>query len=214
VVGGGLAATAQWSQVSFSAQPDKRLLSVTAILALQIAAAWAPIGVAATSRDGQICLAMPPPALTPGTTVTLIQPDPPQSVLAATIDRPVLACARLERAMISGPYYLAHPTNSTVSDSGTLWVAFSGRLGTRTVGSGAIVVQLSAAYPNAQVRSCTSSEGLHLTVWSGTPLKSQRLWHEYYYLGYDVEASCDDRDAGDAAGSPAAASVTTLQRRR
>jgi hypothetical protein len=36
-------------------------------------------------------------------------------------------------------------------------------------------------------RLCTSNEGLHLTVWAGEPLKSKRLWHEYYYLGFDVE---------------------------
>ena len=64
-------------------------------------------------------------------------------------------------------------------------------------GSGAIVVQLSTAYPNAQVRSCTSREGVHLTAWAGAPLTSQRLWHQYYYLGYDVEPSCDGRDVGE-----------------
>ncbi len=80
------------------------------------------------------------------------------------------------------------------ADSGTVWVAISGGLETHRVGSGAIMVQLSSAYPNAQVRSCTSHEGLPLTVWAGTPLKSQRLWHRYYCLGYDVEASCVDRD--------------------
>ena len=173
---------------------------VTAISAMQIAAAGPPIGVAASSRDGQLCVAMPAPALAPGTTVTLIQPVPPQSVLVATIARSVASCERLERAMIPGPYYLAQGPGATVADSGTVWVALSGRLGTRRVASGTMVVQLSTPYPNAQVRSCTSHEGVHLTVWAGTPLKSQRLWHEYYYLGYDVEPSCDDRDVREPAG--------------
>lgn len=39
-------------------------------------------------------------------------------------------------------------------------------------------------------RSCTSSEGLHFTVWSGRPLTGTLLWHQYFYLGYDVEPSC------------------------
>jgi hypothetical protein len=42
--------------------------------------------------------------------------------------------------------------------------------------------------------ACTSSEGLHFIVWSGTPPRENRLWHRYYYLGYDVEPSCPDRD--------------------
>ncbi|MBU5636267.1 hypothetical protein KOM00_05925 [Geomonas sp. Red69] len=43
-------------------------------------------------------------------------------------------------------------------------------------------------------RSCTSNEGLHLTVWAGEDLKSKRQWHEYYYLGYDVVPSCKPAD--------------------
>jgi hypothetical protein len=39
-------------------------------------------------------------------------------------------------------------------------------------------------------RACTSSEGVHLTVWSGEALRTDRLWHYYYYLGYDVEPNC------------------------
>ena len=47
---------------------------------------------------------------------------------------------------------------------------------------------------DARVRSCTSIEGLHLTIWSGTPLTSTRLWHAYWYLGYDVEPNCQPAD--------------------
>ena len=46
-------------------------------------------------------------------------------------------------------------------------------------------------------RSCASSDGLHLTVWSGKPLEGRRRWHQYYYLGYDVEADCTAKDIGD-----------------
>ena len=35
-------------------------------------------------------------------------------------------------------------------------------------------------------------------MWEGVPLKSRRLWHEYYYLGFDVEPSCDDGDMDNA----------------
>jgi hypothetical protein len=135
------------------------LISVAAILAMQIAADGIPIGVAASSRDGQLCVAMPAPTLTPGTTVTLIQSAPQQSVLVATIGRAVPSCERLERAMIPGPYYLAQAAGPTAADSGTVWVALSGKVVTRRVGSDALLVQLGERYPNAQVRSCTSHEG-------------------------------------------------------
>jgi hypothetical protein len=51
-----------------------------------------------------------------------------------------------------------------------------------------------ADYPAARVRSCSSHEGLHLTLWSGEPLKSVRLWHSYWYLGFDVEPDCRHED--------------------
>ena len=41
---------------------------------------------------------------------------------------------------------------------------------------------------------CTSSEGVHLTAWRGVPLKSERLWHEYVYLGHDVEPTCTEAE--------------------
>lgn len=47
-----------------------------------------------------------------------------------------------------------------------------------------------------EFRACTSREGLHMSVWTGEPLKGQRRWRRYYYLGYDVEPSCEDRDFG------------------
>lgn len=170
---------------------------VTVVFSLQLAAPGGAIGVAVASQDKQICVAMPAPALTRGTTLTLIRPDDRQSVLMANVVRPVPACEPLEKALIPGPYYLAAPASVRGADSGTLWVAFSGKVPTHRLGSGAIVVRLSDAHPEVQIRSCTSNEGLHLTVWSGAQLTSQRLWHQYYYLGYDVEPSCDDREVGD-----------------
>lgn len=44
-------------------------------------------------------------------------------------------------------------------------------------------------------RSCTSSEGIHLTVWAPPgPLVGKRVWHAYYYLGYDTQPSCKPAD--------------------
>ncbi|HKQ76434.1 MAG TPA: hypothetical protein VJ810_22255 [Blastocatellia bacterium] len=46
-------------------------------------------------------------------------------------------------------------------------------------------------------RVCTSMEGLHMTVWSGTPLKGKRQWHRYFYLGWDVEPNCKDGEGDE-----------------
>lgn len=40
------------------------------------------------------------------------------------------------------------------------------------------------------LRTCTSSEGVHLTIWKGAAFQGKRRWHGYDYLGYDVTANC------------------------
>jgi len=37
---------------------------------------------------------------------------------------------------------------------------------------------------------CSSSEGIHFSVWSDMPWKGKKLWSSYYYLAYDLEPNC------------------------
>jgi len=41
-----------------------------------------------------------------------------------------------------------------------------------------------------QFTQCATSEGVSFRVWSGTPYQGVPIWSGYYYLGYDVEATC------------------------
>lgn len=43
-------------------------------------------------------------------------------------------------------------------------------------------------------RMCNSMEGLHPSVWTGTPGAGTRRWHRYIYLGYDMDPTCTDAD--------------------
>lgn len=43
-------------------------------------------------------------------------------------------------------------------------------------------------------RRCTGFEGTHFTVWTGKPLKGKRIWHSFYYVDYDTEPNCKDKD--------------------
>jgi hypothetical protein len=45
-------------------------------------------------------------------------------------------------------------------------------------------------------RQCASAEGLHLTVWSGEPLKGPVDWQRYVYLGMDLEVTCTETETG------------------
>ena len=165
---------------------------VTIALAAQIAAAAVQPGVADTLRDGRLCVAIPGPRLSPGAAVTLVQVHPPQSATVVRIALPIGMCDTLERATIAGRFYLVTPPANATLENGP-WIAIRGRLPVRQR-AGSVSIDLGTASHDAHVRSCTSTEGVHLTLWAGAPLKSTRLWRAYYYLGYDVEPSCDERD--------------------
>jgi hypothetical protein len=147
-------------------------------LVLQLASSDANVGVARVGEDGDLCVAMPKP-VTIGTSVTLVDPGAPRASLTASIAQPSPSCELLERGDVAGPYYRINRLSGT-PESGSIFVVFEG-----------------AIPRGVRVRSCTSHEGLHLTAWSGQPLKSRRLWHRYVYLGYDVEPSCQDADTRD-----------------
>lgn len=60
--------------------------------------------------------------------------------------------------------------------------------------SGKVSVDLNRDGVQETFRDCTSHEGVHLTIWSGEPLKGSKLWHAYFYLGYDTAPSCVQAD--------------------
>ncbi|HSW40428.1 MAG TPA: hypothetical protein VLL97_13145 [Acidobacteriota bacterium] len=132
------------------------------------------------------------PILTPGTIITLVTIDNPQQVsLAAIVDR-LTDSEIMAKHDVPAPYYAVTPTPA----SGVLpsiAVAIRGRFEVVRRGS-AVILQTGKAVNPIRVRSCASSEGLHFTLWAGEPLKGTRLWHMYYYLGYDVEPTCQPAD--------------------
>jgi hypothetical protein len=60
--------------------------------------------------------------------------------------------------------------------------------------SDSVYVQLYNPDRLLSFRVCTSGEGLHLTAWVGPPITGRRVWHRYYYLGYDVDPNCVQQD--------------------
>ncbi len=65
--------------------------------------------------------------------------------------------------------------------------------GVRVLGPGK--VDLDGDGRAERFASCASSEGLHLTAWSGAVGKSARLWHAYVYLGYDTSPTCTEAES-------------------
>ena len=164
------------------------MLIESMLLFAQLVGAQDVIGLALAGGPGDACVAMP---ATPGSVVTLVSPGSPQTTVTATVESSVASCGPKERSG-PGPYFRLRP-RVPVSEWLTVWVAFKGELASKATSGGRVSLGLSAAYPAVQVHECTSSEGVHYTVWAGEPLTSRPLWHKYYYLGYDTEPSCKER---------------------
>jgi hypothetical protein len=156
------------------------------------------IGVVATQKNGRPCLAIPAPDLPPGTRLALVWVP-----VAGATRQPQIRAARVtgrEGAPCDIPE-AAEPADGSyrvVISGGPL---AEGPYFAVLVGSGRLAVKGSTVSGDLDgdgvletFRVCTSTEGLHLTVWSGDPLKGTRRWHRYFSLGYDVEPSCEEPD--------------------
>src|SRR5437868_2016714 len=148
-------------------------------------------GVADT-RPARSCVALPGAPLAKGSPVVLVALGESQQVARATVAAQVASCEGIPEGNVDGPYYQLESDRALDQMMG-LAIAVAGEHTARIV-DGSARLALNTRYPNVRFRSCASSEGLHLTVWAGEPLKSARLWHVYWYLGYDVEPNCKPGD--------------------
>lgn len=108
------------------------------------------------------------------------------------------ACVGLWGAYGDADYIVTPVEGSFAEYSGGPAVALVGGTTAFIVEDTLLQVDLDADGQSETFRSCTSQEGLHLTLWDGDPLSSARIWHVYFYLGYDVEPSCVEADYAPA----------------
>ena len=149
-------------------------------------------GVVAT-HQGRSVLAMAAPRLAVGAKLTLVTPDPPQTTTVARVVRVLADDADMHmRTNSPGPYYEIASAEAGLTLP-QLAIAIAGEPSVRRIGT-TMSLHLNGGSPDVRARSCTSIEGLHLTLWAGEPLKGPRLWHLYYYVGYDMQPSCTPQD--------------------
>ena len=173
--------------------------SVAAGLSAQASDDQYPVGLAVAESDGLVCIGINASGLASGTPVTLLwvpprgAPGTAQVAVAEIRGRRRLPCnpagvengedvsyeAVVEKAPLTHgrPYFAG------------LWPP--GRL---AVDGGQATADLDGDGLQEEFETCTSREGLHLSVWSGNGPSRKRVWGRYYYLGYDVEPSCVGAD--------------------
>jgi hypothetical protein len=153
------------------------------------------IGVATVTSNRDACLTIKNRDLKPGQTFTLVW-----IATEGAMQSPEIRSATIRRRLPSP----CDPVNSSAED--TAYSLDAGTLDNTKIYIAVVAKPIELRVVGVQVRgkigasrdivfrSCSSFEGLHFTAWTGGALKGKRVWHSYYYLGYDVEPTCIDAD--------------------
>lgn len=143
-------------------------------------------GIVRVTSDAA-CLSIADRSLAVGTPVTVVQTDAQRTIVGA-IERPGTECrSDVADAPELHGYRLRIDVSSPAPFIGIGVVAE----GVRFEHSGNVVTaDLDGDRRPEFFRSCTSSEGVHFTIWSDASLTGQRRWHRYHALGYDVAPTC------------------------
>jgi hypothetical protein len=150
------------------------------------------VGVAVLKSAGS-CLEIANGSLVNGKRFPFVTPDPPQTTgLAATIRETQKPCTT--SIPKPGLHYYEFTVARGTLKRGAPAFALPGYNGQFTTTGDQVSADLDGDGQPEYFRSCTSTEGVHLTIWSGKPLEGEKRWHYYYPLGYDVSPTCDPRE--------------------
>jgi len=139
------------------------------------------------------CLDIDNAGLSSGQQVRFVTTSPQQWGIAEIIGKTDTACSTANQNKPGLNHYQLKVLQGSLRKFAPA-IGIVGFKGQFLTGEGGITADLAGNGKLDSFRSCTSSEGVHLTVWQGKPLEGVREWHYYYYLGYDVEPTCTDRD--------------------
>jgi hypothetical protein len=141
-----------------------------------------------------ICFSIQNSSLRPKSLVTLVSPSNPQSIAQAEVIKSTAnTCPGVHNVMPGRSNYDLRLLSGKVEENLPL-IAVVGGSSQFTSTASPVKANLQAYSQPVFFRSCTSADGVHLTAWRGTPLKGTRIWHQYYYLGQDLEATCTGKD--------------------
>jgi len=138
-------------------------------------------------RSGKSCLVTHNSALAAGTNVLLVSLSTPQSTaVAKVIKKSDQTCPSTDPSDLALAGYELSLADGKNNRSSFFIAVFPPPKTSEQ--EGLVVAEMDQK--KQYFRTCTSVDGAHFTVWTGKPLVGKPVWHQYYYLGYDVEANC------------------------
>lgn len=153
------------------------------------------LGIAEIGKRG-VCLTIPNAKLAIGSKVSLVLPNKPQKIMIASVRNKLFkSCTDNPDLTADGDFSYQLKISRGRLKSGDVAIALVNLKNAISVTRGIAFVDVNNDKKKDYFRSCTSQEGLWLSVWSGKPLGGKQIWNKYYYLGYDVVPSCKPKDS-------------------
>jgi hypothetical protein len=173
-----------------------RSIIVTAALLVSLCASATPVpprgplfGLAMPSpNSAAMCVVFSGGKAAPGDYVSIIIPARHPRVLQARVGRPLDGACEFGDLM-GEVFELVHePLQIDATDIAVVtdgwWPSIRA--------AGESVWELPGE-TSLTLRRCASTEGLHFSAWTA----GRRVWHEYFYLGYDVDPTCSEAESAD-----------------
>jgi hypothetical protein len=152
------------------------------------------IGIVFWNEDKQLRLEIKNPNLAANDEIVVVDPyEPPKIARAAIVEKVSGDCSQARIYDGGGACYKLQAISGKI-DEITIAFGIAKAPASFAIRRGSVSADLDNDRVAEHFRVCTSMEGLHLTVWSGRPLKGKRQWHRYFYLGYDVEPNCTEAE--------------------
>ena len=131
------------------------------------------IGIATVEGRHELVMAVPDDSLPSGTLVTLVWLDEPQRVTQARILAPRDKPWAIAGQPVEGRAYELQAEG--IGAKGRAFaIAVTGDVGAPAMDAHHALIDLDGDGQPETFRQCSSAEGLHFTVWSGTPLPVSR----------------------------------------
>jgi hypothetical protein len=150
----------------------------------------ANVGTVEVNDLTKLILVIDNAALKPGTHLVLVFPEKPQKLAEATVLQKTKPSDMTEQGLSAYKIKIANYFFE-MPELAIGVVAPSSRFANR---KGVISADLEGDGLKKTFRVAYSSEGAHLTVWNGEPLRGQRKWHGYVHFDYEVEPNGTAKD--------------------
>ena len=158
-----------------------------ALLPGSIAAAAPRLGVAVVQADGSACVTFRGAPVRAGEKILLILFSPPRVVDGDVRGKSPAPC---DKTLIGDAQAYRVQLRHSMGGSEELGIAVFDAGARAEYRDGEFVVHTREARTPLNFRQCASDEGVHLTAWRG----NRRTWHEYWYVGFDLESTCTDEE--------------------